>query len=216
MWRCYRNKGTEISVSTVKQAAYGCDKAKTKVIHSTLRLCISEERKGGQEVILSDALRIWSQRGCLSQACLQNCGKMAKGPQSQCTGVTYLTPVYSRLSGEMSQILYRDCEKLVEGYPKYLKNHKLIEISSIFSYSVPQALFFGSFVSMVAPVETMTALGRGGVAFSEYRANTTEGNEAAVWPLIGTQSSGGAWLPGGGGMKRNWSTQVLICGERTV
>lgn len=124
---------------------------------------------------------------------------MAKGPHSQRTGVTYLTPVYSRLSGEMSQFLDRYREKLVEGDLKYLKNHMLIQISSVFSYGIPQTLFCGSFVCVIVPVETMTALGRGGVAVSEYRANTTEGNEAAAWPLIGTQSSGGAWLPGGGG-----------------
>lgn len=105
----------------------------------------------------------------------------------------------------------------MEGDLKYLKNHMLIQISSVFSHGIPQTLFCGSFVCMVVPVETMAALGRGGVAVSEYRANTTEGNGAAAWPLIGTQSSGGAWLPGGGGgMKRNWSTQVLICGERTL
>lgn len=72
-------------------------------------------------------------------------------------------------------------------------------------------LFFRSFVYMAVPVQSMTVLDRGGVASSKHRANNVEGNEATVWPLIGTQSSGGVWLAAGRGrLKKNSSTQRLF------
>lgn len=41
--------------------------------------------------------------------------------------------------------------------------------------------------------------GGGGAASSEHTANSVGGNEASVWPLIGTQSSAGVWLSAGRG-----------------
>lgn len=54
---------------------------------------------------------------------------------------------------------------------------------------------------MTVPVMSLTVLARGGVAYSEHRANNVGGNEVSVWPLIGTQSSGGVWLSGGRGVE---------------
>lgn len=64
--------------------------------------------------------------------------------------------------------------------------------------------------------------GGGGAASSEHTANSVGGNEASVWPLIGTQSSAGVWLSAGrgggrwGGSQRGTRAHILFRGHCTV
>lgn len=66
------------------------------------------------------------------------------------------------------------------------------------------------FVCLAALVQSVTALDRGGVASSQHRANNVKGNEAPVWPLIGTQSSGGVMLEAGRGRLKRISCTLLL------
>ncbi len=88
----------------------------------------------------------------------------------------------------------RSCLSQFEISVSTLFSMRVLTIQSSMIECANTTLFSPPFVCVTVPVMSLTVLVRGGAASSKHRANNVGGNEASVWPLIGTQSSGGVWL----------------------